>query len=205
MADALDRDIEKLARKLRDISKSAIPKSDAVALKQTASRIKTQVVRTVASENQIQQQHIRKRVYSRIKVTKDIRQGTITAYRRDIPAISLGIATSMVKIAKGKRLISQSGRDTKGRFTKREFSGNTSIKVGRKTYQNAFVNPARGSWQIMRRLTSKPYPIEIIKVKISDSVDRCLPAFSRDMMTNKYPGLLQYELQRRLKQYEDKS
>ena len=205
MVDTLQRDIAKLSRKLGNISKTAIPKADAVALNQTANRIKTQVIKTVASENQIQQKYIRKRVYSRIRISKDYRQGTITAYRRDVPAISLGIATSMVKKAKGRRLISAAGRNVKGRFTKREFAGNTAIKVGRNTYQNAFVNRARGSWQIMRRLGKKAYPIEVIKVKISDSVDRCLPQFSRNMMKNAYPSLLQYELQRRLKQYENKS
>lgn len=205
MVDTLQRDIAKLSKKLGNISKTAIPKADAVALNQTANRIKTQVIKTVASENQIQQKYIRKRVYSRIRISKDYRQGTITAYRRDVPAISLGIATSMVKKAKGRRLISAATRNVKGRFTKREFAGNTSIKVGRNTYQNAFVNQARGSWQIMRRLGKKAYPIEVIKVKISDSVDRSLPQFSRNMMKNAYPSLLQYELQRRLKQYEDKS
>lgn len=205
MTDSLDRDIKKLARKLSDISKSAIPKADAAALKKTAARIKTRVVKDVARETQIQQKHIRKRVYSRVKITKDFRQGTITAYRRDIPAISLGVATSLVKSVKGQRLISQSGRDRKGRFTKREFAGNTSIKVGKNTYQNAFINQTRGSWQIMRRLTSKAYPIEIIKVKIAPAVDRCLPGYSREMMKGKYPDLLKHELEWRLKKYEDKS
>ncbi len=205
MTDRLDRDIKKLARKLSDISKSAIPKADAAALKKTAARIKTRVVKDVASETQVQQKHIRKRVYSRVKITKDFRQGTLTAYRRDIPAISLGVATSLVKSVRGQRMISQSGRDRKGRFTKRQFAGNTSIKVGKNTYQNAFINQARGSWQIMRRLTSKAYPIEIIKVKIAPAVDRCLPNYSREMMKNKYPDLLKHELEWRLKKYEDKS
>ena len=205
MTDSLDRDIKKLARKLSDISKSAIPKADAAALKKTAARIKTRVVKDVASETQIQQKHIRKRVYSRVKITKDFRQGTITAYRRDIPAISLGVATSLIKSVKGQRLISQSNRDRKGRFTKREFAGNTSIKVGRRTYNDAFINLVNGKWQIMRRKTAKRYPVEVITVKIAPAVDRFLPSRSREIMKAKYPDLLKHELEWRLKKYEDKS
>lgn len=202
---ALDKDIKKLTKKLADISQAAIPKADYVALKQTAGQIKTRVIKDVSGETQIQQKHIRKRVYTDIEITKDYRRGRITAYRRKIPAISLGVAVSLVKKAKGRRLVSASRRDTKGRYAKREFAGNTSIKVGRNIYPDAFVNKAKGTWQIMRRKTAKRYPLEVIAVAIAPAVDRFLPSRSREIMKGKYPGLLEYELKRRLKQYEDKS
>ena len=206
MTDSLDRDVQKLAKKLGAISKSAIPKADAAALKKTAARIKTQVVKDVSSEVQVQQKHIRKRLYTKIKVTKYFRRGRITAYRRNIPAISLGVATSFVKSVRGQRLISQASRDSKGRFTRRKFAGNTSIKVGRNTYHDAFINQVKsGSWQIMRRKTAKRYPVEVIAVKIAPAVDRSLPRHSREIMKVKYPDLLQHELEWRLKKYEDKS
>ena len=205
MADALDRDIQKLAKKLGDISKSAIPKADFSALRKTASQIKSKVTKDVAGEVQVQQKHVRKRIYTKVKVSKDYRRGRITAYRRDIPAISLGAATSFVRSVRGQRLISQSSRDSKGRFTRREFSGNTSIKVGRRTYSDAFINPINGKWQIMRRKTAKRYPVEVLAVKIAPTVDRFLPTRSREIMRAKYPDLLKHELTWRLKKYEDKS
>lgn len=205
MTDSLDRDVQKLAKKLGDISKSAIPKADFAALKKTANQIKSKVTKDVAGDVQVQQKHIRKRLYTKVKVTKDYRRGRITAYRRAIPAISLGVATSFVKSVRGQRLMSKAGRDSKGRFTKREFAGNTSIKVGRHTYNDAFINPVNGKWQIMRRKTAKRYPIEVISVKISPAVDRFLPSRSREIMRAKYPDLLKHELEWRLKKYEDKS
>lgn len=205
MTDSLDRDVQKLARKLSSISKSAIPKADFSALKKTANQIKSKVTKDVAGEVQVQQKHIRKRLYTKVKVTKDYRRGRITAYRRDIPAISLGVATSLVKSRRGQRLISQASRDSKGRFTRREFAGNTSIKVGRRTYNDAFINPVNGKWQIMRRKTAKRYPVEVLTVKIAPAVDRFLPSRSREIMKAKYPDLLKHELEWRLKKYEDKS
>ena len=205
MTDSLNRDVQKLARKLSSISKSAIPKADFSALKKTANQRKSKVTKDVAGEVQVQQKHIRKRLYTKVKVTKDYRRGRITAYRRDIPAISLGVATSFVKSVRGQRQISQASRDSKGRFTRREFAGNTSIKVGRRTYNDAFINPVNGKWQIMRRKTAKRYPVEVITVKIAPAVDRFLPSRSREIMKAKYPDLLKHELEWRLKKYEDKS
>ena len=203
---SLGQDIDRLAKTLRNIRKNAVPQADAAALKKAANRIKSRVTKDVTGEVQVQQKHVRKRIYTKVKVTRDFRRGRVTAYRRDIPAIRLGVAASMVRRIKGQRLISQASRDTKGRFTKRQYAGHTAIRIGRTTYPNAFINQVQGdNWQIMRRKTNKRYPVEVIVVKIAPTVDRFLPRRSKEIMASAYPGLLEHELDWRIKRYASKS
>lgn len=185
MADTLDRDVRKLARKLSDISQTAVPKADYAALRKTSSRIKTRVVKDVAGDVKVPQKHIRKRLYTKVKVTRDYRRGRITGYRRDIPVISLGI----VQTAMNRR------------------TGANTLKIGGKSYPGAFINRIRssGQWQVMKRKGSKRYPIEVLTVKIAPSVDRHLPRRSREIMQGQYPKLLKHELTYRLNRYARKT
>ncbi|GAA4652390.1 phage tail protein [Kistimonas scapharcae] len=182
---ALNRDVRKLARKLSDISKRAVTKSDYAALRKTAGQIKTRVVKDVAGEAKIPQKHIRKRIYTKVKISRDQRIGRITGYRRNIPAISLGTVST--------------ARTRKGQVR--------GIKAGGRTYPDAFVNKIRktGQWQIMRRKGAKRYPVEVIVVKIAPFVDRYLPRRAAEIMRQKYPALLEHELKYRLQKYADKS
>lgn len=185
MADSLDRDIQKLARKLSDISKNAVPKADFAALRKVTAQTKSRVVKDVAGEVKIPQKHIRKRVYTKVKVARDYRRARITAYRRDIPVISLGLVQTSVNRRTGIK----------------------NLKVGGRMYPGAFINQIRktGQWQVMQRKGAKRYPLEVLTVKIAPQVDRYLPTRSREIMRAKYPNLLKHELTWRLKKYEDKS
>lgn len=185
MADGLDRDVKYLARKLSDISQNAVTKADYAALKKTAARIKTQAVREVAAEVNIPQKHIRKRMFIRVKINRNHRQGRITGYRRDIPLIRLG--TAQVALNQG--------------------GGGKILKIGSKSYPGAFVNRIRktGDWQVMQRIGKKRYPVKVLKIDIARAVDRSLPRKSRQLMSSEYPKLLKHELNYRLSRYARKT
>ena len=151
----------------------------------------------MSSEVKVQQKYVRKRVYIRRSTAKTL-QAKVTAYRRDIPVISLGAAQTLTK-GKGVAALT---RGDKGRFSQRSFSGNTSIKVGNKRYSDAFINKTRyGSWQVMRRKTKKRYPVEVLKIPISKSVDRHARRIVNEQMRKEYPRIAEHEISFRIKRY----
>lgn len=200
MADQLTRDIRRLARTLNAIRSNDLTRAEYAALNKTANAAKSAAIKGIAGDVKVPQKHIRKRLYSRVRVS-DKRVARITGYRQDIPAISLGNVQTQVRKLRGQRLVSRSSRDRRGRYARREHAGNTSIRVGRHVYQNAFINKVNGKWHILRRTGEGRYPIELLAVKIRESVDLHVPDRARDAMAGQYPRLLKHELTWRLRRH----
>lgn len=195
MAGNINAQVRAVNRKLKQ-SVTPVRAGASSALNKTASRIKSRVTKAVSADVQVQQKHVRKRVYIR-KSTGKTMKALVTAYRRDIPVISLGIARTT-----GTNKMSVSSRDSRGRFNTRQHSGNTAIRVGNRTYQNAFINQVQGGgWQVMRRKGRARYPLEVLKVKISPSVDRHTPTIAREQMQTEYPRIAKHEIDYRMKKY----
>ncbi len=179
MANDIQSQVRDVNRNLRK-TKQLIRAGASSALNKVAVRSKSRVVKLVSSDVKVQQKHVRKRVYIKRSNSKSL-TAKLTTYRRDIPVISLGPAQT--------------------RLTKNK----STLKVGSKSYPGAFINRTRfGSWQVMKRKTKKRYPLEVLKIPISKSVDRHASKTVRRQMIKEYPRISQHEIDFRLKKHANR-
>ncbi len=200
MSQTIEQQVQRLNRKIQRMADTELKRASSSALNKTTAKIRTRVVRGVSKETRIPGKHIRKRVHIR-RSTARTQYARITVYRKDIPLISLGAAKTVMKgqgvadIARGKN----------GRFSQRQFRGNTAIRVGNKTYKDAFINRTKnGRWHIMRRKSGARYPVEVLKLPISQQVDRITPTVARQVMKADYGRLLRHELEYRARKLSGK-
>lgn len=174
MPESLDKQAARLAKKLRAIGRQEVPRAGSAALNKSAKRIKTRVVRGVSKETKVVQKHIRKKVFIK-RSTPRTQKAEFRVYRRDIAAIGLNPRTSR-----------------KG------------VRVAGKLHSGAFINTLRktGQRHVLKRKGVKRYPVEIIKIPISESVDKISRKVAVRVMRQDYPKLLQHELVYRLDKYK---
>lgn len=147
--------IEGLSRKLDAIKSIEVPRAISYVLNETARKGKTQITKAVKEETGVAASVIKNRFYNSNSTAKKLKS-KVTVYRRDIPAISLGVAQTRLRIKKGRII------------------GGGSIKVGNKTFKNTFVNQTgkNRKWHVLRRLSSKRYPIEVVKVDMVSAINK---------------------------------
>lgn len=170
MSQDIQKQVQRLNQKCQRLANIETKRASSAALNKTAAKIRTQVVRGVSKETRIPGKHIRKRVYIK-RSSARTQFARLTAYRRDISLNSL-----------------------KPRQLKKGFSA-----AGRK-YPSAFRAKGRnGSEQIFQRKGKARYPIEVVKVPISEHVDRITPKVARQIFKREYPRLLAHEIDYRSK------
>lgn len=152
---SMQREVEAISRKLAALKKVEVPRAISSALNKTVSKSKTQIARAVKSETGVASSVLKTRIYTKNAKSNKLK-AYLRAYRRDIPAISLGVAQTRLKV-RGGRIV-----------------GGGSIRVGNKTFKNAFVNKVRKNetFQVMRRLGKSRYPIDVVAVKVTDAIDK---------------------------------
>ena len=185
----LDAQVRKLEKKLMSLDDKQARNARNRALNRSSKRLATLVSRETAKTERLKVGLIKKKI--RISQYKARGLAVVAVGRTAIPAIQIGIARSQVKRRKGKNLVSQVRRGERGRFAKREHSGNTAIKVGRHTFHNAFLQRLEsGRWHIMHRTSDSRYPIDIAKIEIEKTITNANTKFSKQVIDEYLPQLL---------------
>lgn len=188
----IEQQVQRLNRKVDRLAKTETQRATSSALNSTVRHIKSRIVKDVSHKVSAPQKLIRKRVY--IKRSKANTQfARITVYPRDISAIGLGSARTLTRTRKGQRLVSGVSRGAGGRFTKRQHSGNTSIRVGNRTYRNAFINQIRGNWHVMQRKGEAKYPVDVLKIPAGKPLANAAATMPRRLFRAEYEKKLRQE------------
>ncbi|MEY8206096.1 MAG: phage tail protein, partial [Bermanella sp.] len=177
----------------------AVPRATAQAINRVTKRVVTLVVRDVAKEVKVPQKLIRQRL-KHVKALYRRPVGYIHAARSRIPAIALGVARTQIRRQRGQFLVSQAGRNKQGRFTQRQHAGNTSIRVGRHVFPNAFLQKLKnGKWHIMHRSTDARYPIDVAAIPIAEPITRAVNKHANTVLQKHLPKELEAALKQQLR------
>ncbi|MDK1289783.1 phage tail protein [Pseudoalteromonas umbrosa] len=186
---SLDAQVRKLEKTLMTLDNNQARNARNRALNRSSKRLATLVSRDTAKTERLKVGLIKKKI--RISQYRAKGLAVVVIGRTAIPAIKIGAARSQVKRRKGKNLISQAKRGERGRFAKREHAGNTAIKVGRHTFNNAFLQRLEsGRWHIMQRTSDSRYPIDIAKVPIQQSITTAATKYSKNIIDEYLPTIL---------------
>lgn len=164
--------IKKAQRILSELNNKQLIYAQRRVLKRLALKASTATARETAKEEKMPVKLIRERLKLSHLNLGDNSAAQIRVFRTNVPASRLGVArTQLAK--RGKATTSAVTRSANGQYAKREISGQTSIRVGRRVFHNVFMQQLRsGKWHILRRLTEKRYPVEVVTVPINTSITR---------------------------------
>jgi hypothetical protein len=164
--------IKKAQRILSELNNKQLIYAQRRVLKRLAMKAATATARETAKEEKMPVKLMRERLKLSHMNLGDNSTAQIRVFRTNVPASRLGVArTQLAK--RGKATTSSVARSANGQYAKREISGQTSIRVGRRVFHNVFMQQLRsGKWHILRRLTEKRYPVEVVTVPINTSITR---------------------------------
>ncbi|MEY8204883.1 MAG: phage tail protein [Bermanella sp.] len=196
---AIDKEVARAITNLNSISKTAVPRAGAQAINRVTKRVITHAIRDTSKDIAVTQKIIRKRVKQvKAKATRPV--SFINLRRGDIPAISIGTARTQIKREGGNFLAGGSRRNSRGQFSKREHSGNTSIRVGRHVFKNAFLQKLKnGRWHIMERSSEARYPIKVASIPLAVPMTRRFKAHSQNLIYTDLPKELRSALKQQLR------
>lgn len=192
----LKAQVNELEKKLNTLNNKQALFARHRALGRGSKRMATLVSRDTAKKERLKSSLIKRkiRILSRSKSIS-----VVTIGRTDIPAIFVGQARTQVKRKNGSFLIGSTTRNSKGQFSKRSVSGNTSIRVGRHKFEDAFLQKLdSGRWHILYRKTDKRYPIDLAKIPIRGSITSAASKHSKYIIEDYLPNLLIKDLQYRI-------
>ena len=181
---SMQAQIDGLSRKLAAIKEVEVPRAIASAINKTAKKTHTQIAKAVKQETGIAASVLKNRFYMRPANAKKL-YSRITVYRRDIPAIALGVAQTRLRTSRSR------------------ITGGGSIKVGNKTFKNAFVNRVRtnGTWHVLQRTQGTRYPIDVVKVKVAEAVDKHAKKITYEIYERDFQRTLINDLKFRISKY----
>lgn len=164
--------IKKAQRILSELNNKQLIYAQRRVLKRLALKAATATARETAKEEKMPVKLMRERLKLSHLNLGDNSAAQVRVFRTNVPAARLGVArTQLAK--RGKATTSAVTRSANGQYAKREISGQTSIRVGRRVFHNVFMQQLRsGKWHILRRLTEKRYPVEVVTVPINTSITR---------------------------------
>jgi len=183
----MDKEAAVLDAQFAALGRKQMPRATASALNKTAALARTRTIRGVSKQAGIQQKLIRKRVYVRKAKPKEQR-ASVRAYIR------------------GVSLIRMKPRDS-GRGGWRTRRGDGVKARGGHHYSDAFIAKSpKGHLQVFernlkvsRRNGRKYHHVDVVRVPISREVEAIAPRVVGRLMRNRFPGLLQHEMDWRLK------
>lgn len=187
VARNLERNYAKVITVLDGINAKLVPKVTSMAVNKSGKRAVSKAIRVTAKEVKVPAKIIRERV----KVVNAKPQNPIMfarIRRYDIPAIAIGTAVSQIKTRKGVMQVEGAKRASSGRYAKRSVSGQTSIRVGRHRFPNAFVQQLKnGKTHIMHRTSESRYPIDVVKVPILNPITKAMEREARYALNHDMP------------------
>ncbi|UTV28997.1 phage tail protein [Photobacterium atrarenae] len=183
----MDRELVQAVKNLSSLQESAVPKASAMAINRVATRAVSRSVKDTAKTVRIKQKVIRPRATIK-KASGKMPVAYVRVRRFDVPAISIATARTQIRRKKGRMQVSGVSRNSRGRFSQRQHSGNTAIVVGRHKFANAFLQRLKnGRWHIMQRTSDSRYPIQVCKVPIVNEITRAFKHHSQTLMKTDMP------------------
>ncbi|MFH4619380.1 MULTISPECIES: phage tail protein [Vibrio] len=196
---AIDKQLALAVKNLSGLQKSAVPRASAMAINRVATRAVVHSIKDAAKTIKVKQKVLRPRAtINRATAKRPV--AYVRVRRNELPAISIDTARTQIKRKKGRMLVSGVARGQRGRFVKREFSGNTSIVVGRHKFKDAFLQQLRnGRWHIMQRTSDRRYPIQVCKVPVSAEITSAFERNSARLMKSDMPKELVSAMQQQVR------
>ncbi|MDH7614729.1 phage tail protein [Vibrio cholerae] len=191
----IDKQLANAVNNLTALDKSAVPKASAMAINRIANRAISRSVKDTSKAVRVQQKIIRR--YARVSKKASPKQPVayVRVRRNDIPAIHIGEARTQIRRKKGLYQVQSATRSKDGRYTKREISGFTSIKVGKHQFDNAFLQKLKnGKWHIMQRTGEARYPIKMCAIPIRNEITAAFETNSNQLMKTDMPKELSYAI-----------
>lgn len=190
-----DKQLTVAVKNLSALDKKAVPRASAMAINRVAKRAISHSVKDASKAVRLQQKIIRR--YARVsrKATAKNPEANVRVRRTDIPAIYIGTARTQIRKRRGHYQVQRANRSSDGRYAKREISGFTSIKVGKHSFENAFLQKLKnGKWHIMQRTSDKSYPIKVCAIPINKEITSAFETNSKKLMKTDMPKELSYAI-----------
>lgn len=184
----LDRQLATAVKNLSALNEKAVPRASSMAINRIANRAISHSVKDTSKAVRVQQKIIRR--YARLSKKASPQQPVayVRVRRNDIPAIHIGEARTQIARKKGRYQVQSATRGKNGRYTKREVSGFTSIKVGKHKFENAFLQKLNnGKWHIMQRTSDARYPIQMCAIPIKNEITTAFETNSKRLMKTDMP------------------
>ncbi len=191
----LDRQLATAVKNLSALDEKAVPRASSMAINRIANRAISHSVKDASKAVRVKQKIIRR--YARVskKATAQQPVAYVRVRRTGIPAIHIGEARTQIRRKKGRYQVQAATRGKDGRYTKREISGFTSIKVGKHKFDNAFLQKLKnGKWHIMQRTSDSRYPIKMCAIPIKTEITTAFETNSQKLMKTDMPKELSYAL-----------
>lgn len=171
--------MESAIRNMESLGKNAVPKAKAQAVNKIARKAISASTSRVAREVKAPQKLIRSRATLKRATVKNT-EATLRVFRRDLPAIRLGVAQT--------------------RLTR----GGAVLRVGRHSFPGGFIRLLKNDrWHILRRLGKERYPIEVVKIPLAAPLTEAYQQETRRLMAKEMPAemaaALKKQLERELK------
>jgi hypothetical protein len=192
--DNLDKDIRRLIKKLRKISRVEVQRANAKALNNVAKLSRTRIVRGVAKQTRIKSKDIRRKTFFS-KATAKRQKAVLTGYSRPVSAISVLTKKQRALRGKGtnKQGVKARGYEWPGAFVAKGLSGNVHVfdRTGEKH------RPRKGNYPGQRR-----DKITSVKIDVQKPFERGMKVVPRRVMKKDFKRLLEHELNIRIKKFQ---
>jgi hypothetical protein len=186
----LDGQIRQFEGKLTAIKSIEVLRASSSTLNKMTSRIKTRVIKGVSKETKIKPSIIRRKVFIKKSTTKT-QMARIRTYVGEVSAISL------FKTIKNGRL----RRKVAGKKIQCAFVADGSKGKGRYTKGGGFGKTSLKRQQVLKRSTSKRYPLEVVKVSILKPVTNHTKTATARVIKRDFSRLYHQDLNYRLQKY----
>ncbi|EJI1395467.1 phage tail protein [Vibrio parahaemolyticus] len=191
----LDRQLATAVKNLSALDETAVPSAASMAINRIAKRAISHSVKDTSKAVKVQKKVIRR--YARVSKKASPKQPVayVRVRRTDIPAIHIGEARTQIRRKKGRYQVQSATRAKDGRYTKREVSGFTSIKVGKHKFDNAFLQKLKnGKWHIMQRTSDARYPIKMCAIPIYKEITSAFETNCSRLIDKDMPKELMYAM-----------
>lgn len=165
MTSELDASIKRLEKKLSKIAKVETDRAYSAAANKIATRVKSRVAKAVASDVNLTQKVVKRKIFIR-RSRAATGRAAITFYTRPVNAVSTNYS------------ITRKGYKVAGRVYPRTF----------------FAKGKSSTHQIYQRKGQARYPIDPVKIPISEAVNRHAVPLTARLMKTDFPDLLKHEL-----------
>ena len=174
--------LEQLKQQLNDISTKAVPKASSQAVNRVAGRAVSRSTARVSKSTRVPRRLVRGRVHL-VKASASRPTAMLRVRRNNLPAIALGPASVRISRRKGNQR-----------------GAGSVLKIGPFRFPGAFIQQlANGRWHVLRRTSSKRYPIEVVKIPLAIPLTTAYSEEVDKLMQSDMPKEMAYALRNQLR------
>lgn len=193
-----DDAVKKAQRILKELDNKQLLYAQRRVFKRLVSKASSLTARETAKSERLPVKLLRERLRVKHLTVANNTAAQVRVFRNRVPAIRLGLA-SMQLGKKGAPVTSAVVRNANGQFGKREISGQTTMKVGKRIFKNVFLQQLKsGKWHVMQRTSDARYPIDVVGVDIEVPITSSAKRSFEDAILNELPANMLRELNYRI-------